>query len=493
MDPVEIVGGLAIGEGLGGAISDTVTPRLQNFKNKQWVAHQDVPLPAGTAAQVAAERVDLKSLMETEASYTGYDATRFENLYGLALNAPGTGLLLELLRRNGEVAIDFDHGLGKGRLEPQWFDALRNLRDVRIPAPDLAYMVVRNLVPDPFGFDGPTSPDDTAISDIPLLEIDTLAEAAKTGWDRTRFEALVGRSGLAPAPVFAANAFFRNIITYEQFKTIIAKGDLRPAYTNVILNASRVIPTVHDYAEHHLRGWTDLAGLNAGAARHGTTPEDALVVFQNLGRPLNVHAVVQALARGGTFGGNYEGVPEPFLTALRQSAIRPEWGNLAYHARYSYSVPFWWRSMAQANAFGTIDPEQILLNLGNPPEFAKLVTAHFVGTGTAAADPHVTKAQTKAWTEAQNSYIAQESTAADVQPIFTTLGLDATATTQVLAVWDEVRALRRKQLSPKEIAKAYSESVINPATGVAWTQADAIAALLARGYDQADATVLLEL
>ena len=33
---------------------------------------------------------------------------------------------------------------------------------------------------------------------------------------------------------------------------------------------------------------------------------------------------------------------------------------------------------------------------------------------------------------------------------------------------------------------------INPATGQAWTVADAHAALLARGYDDADATVFLQ-
>ena len=44
----------------------------------------------------------------------------------------------------------------------------------------------------------------------------------------------------------------------------------------------------------------------------------------------------------------------------------------------------------------------------------------------------------------------------------------------------------------KQIVKALGEGVTNPATGQPWTVADATAALMARGYSQADATVLIQ-
>ena len=52
--------------------------------------------------------------------------------------------------------------------------------------------------------------------------------------------------------------------------------------------------------------------------------------------------------------------------------------------------------------------------------------------------------------------------------------------------------LVRKSLSATQIKKAYTTQTANPATGAAWTLQEAIARLLELGYDQADATVLLE-
>ena len=49
----------------------------------------------------------------------------------------------------------------------------------------------------------------------------------------------------------------------------------------------------------------------------------------------------------------------------------------------------------------------------------------------------------------------------------------------------------RKQLSPTQVRKAVSGAVTNPATGVAWTLADALTALQERGYDLADAETFM--
>ena len=85
-------------------------------------------------------------------------------------------------------------------------DALRNLRHVRIPGPDLAYMVVRGVVPDGGTLPGslPTTADNLQLP--PQLKLDTILEASRTGWDAKRFAGLVARSGLAMAPGLAAQA-----------------------------------------------------------------------------------------------------------------------------------------------------------------------------------------------------------------------------------------------------------------------------------------------
>jgi len=491
-DPLEIVGGIAIGTGVGQAVGDVVTPKLQDYKNTQRAKYLHVPLSAATAAEVAAEEVDLYGTMETQASYSGFDAARFADLYRVTLTAPGVGMLLELLRRSDEVPIDFTHGLRKAKLANQWDAALRNLRDVRIPGPDLAYMVVRGVVPNDGTLPSPLPTTADRLQLPPQLKINTLAEAAKTGWDAERFGALVARSGLAMAPVMAAQANFRGILTDNDYLLTIARGDLFPAFADPVREVSRQILTSTEYAELELRGYLNRQQRLAGTARHGMSPADSDLLHSVLGRPLNVHQITTGLARGGHFHPQQGEIRDPYEASVHEANIKPAYYDLAIANRYTYSVPFWWRALSQASAWGSIDPHQILLNLGNPPDFARVVTTFYVGATPAAADPNVKKAHTKAWTEAQSSYIAAESTQADVQPIFTLLGIDAPAAGEIITAWNEIRALVRKQLSPKEIKKAYSEGVLNPATGALWTLQDAMAALLARGYSSNDATTLLE-
>src|SRR2546423_1276015 len=126
LDPIELVGGIAIGTGVGQAVGDVVTPKLQDFKNKQRAKYLAAPLSAATAAEVAAEEVDLYDTMKEQASFTGYDKDRFADLYRVTLTAPGVGTLLELLRRDDEVSINFEHGLRKAKLGNQWDKALNN-------------------------------------------------------------------------------------------------------------------------------------------------------------------------------------------------------------------------------------------------------------------------------------------------------------------------------------------------------------------------------
>src|SRR5215831_17510925 len=181
LDPIEVTGGLAIGEGLGGAIADTVEPRLQNFKNDQWSKHQDVPLDAAAAAEVAAEDVAQYGAMAAEASFTGYDATRFANLYGVTLNAPGMGELLNALRRGTINGGNFSHGLRKARLEPMWDDALADLANVKLTPAQLALGIVRSVVDDPGLLVVSLDTSGSTIPKYPVWGGDVLEEAKAGG------------------------------------------------------------------------------------------------------------------------------------------------------------------------------------------------------------------------------------------------------------------------------------------------------------------------
>lgn len=493
LDPLEITGGLAIGEGLGGAIADTVEPRLQSFKNGQWQAHPDKPLDAAAAAEVAAENYDTYADMAREASFTGFDSDRFLHLYDVTLTGPGVGELLAMLRRSDEVGIDFTHGLRKAKLEPQWDDALRNLANQRLAATDIAYMVVRGVLPDEglLGLSLPTHADKLKLP--PQHSLNPITEAARTGWDADRLAMMVARSGLAMAPVMAAQANFRGILTDNDYLLTIARGDLFPAYADPVREVAREIPTAKDAVEWQLRGFTDRAGRLALTDLHGMTNAHSDVLYDVTGRAPSDRQVYIGLARGAKYPSTYADVPEPFRSAIQRSNIRPEWASIVYENRYSLPSAFVVRTLLTDGAIDAARGQAIFEHSGWPQDLAQLVADHYGAQTTATADSHVTKAQNQLWTTIHGSYKAGEITAAQAEAALPHAGVAAGAVAEVVAIWDVERSLPRKTLTAAQIKKAYGNAAVNEATGVAWTRDEALAALIELGYATASANDYLNI
>ena len=441
INPIEVTGGLAIGEGLGGAIADTVIPRLQNFKNAQWKAHADKPLDPATAAQVAAEDVDAYDRMAEEAMLTGLNGGRFRDLWGATLNAPGEGTLIQLLRRASEVPIDFEHGLRKAKLETQWDAALRNLADARLTPAQLALGIVRSVVDDPGLQVGANDTAGGVVPAYPVSGIDTLREASFSGIDRERLRVMVGEIGLPMSLQQAASAYFRQIIELPDFYKAVAQGDTRPAWGPFILEQARQILSANEWVQLRLRAWVDDAAFHAGAAQHGMSPANADLLLKAHGRPISFHQTFIGLRRGGAFDGPTTEIAPAFLRSLQESDIRPEWYNLAWAQRYTYPTAFVLRSLTEAGDLTESDAEQILLYEGWEPKLAKQVASKWAEPAAGKADPWVGKADTQLWTATHKGYKGGSVTVAQAQASFDLIGIPATAQTEVLARWDAEREL----------------------------------------------------
>jgi len=467
----------------GLAIGPTLAPEIEFLKNEAWNAAQTRALDPLTAAEIAAEDVDQYAAMAQQGAYHGIAGPLFRDLYGVTLNAPGTGELLAMLRRGTINPGNFTHGLRKAKLEPMWDAGLADLANQKLSAPDIAYMVVRGVLPDDgmLGLALPTQADNLKLP--PQLPLDPVAEAALTGWDKERLRAFVGRSGLAMAPGLAAQARFRGILTQNDYELTIARGDLYPAYAAPVLEASRQILTANQYAELELRGFYTAAERRNKTALHGMSQADSDDLYNVLGRAPSPRQVYLGLARGAKYPSTYADVPEPYRSAIQRSNIRPEFADIVFHTRFGEPSAFVVRALLRDGAITAARGATILENSGIPPDLATLVADFYAAGGGTTADPHITKAQNQLWTTAHRSYVGEMIDAATATAAIEAAGVAATGAPAVITLWSHERSLIRKQLTPAQVKKAYKDGL--------YTQQQALDALLARGYDQADATTLL--
>lgn len=484
------LGGITAGVGAEGlafaagfAAGHALHPEATLIAQDAWHGAQLLRLDPSTAAEAAAENYATYPVMQEEATYSGLDKTRFAYLYDVTLTGPGMGELIQMLRRADEKDPHFDHGLRKAKLDPVWDDALRNLADQRLAATDIAYMVVRGVLPDEglLGLSLPTQADNLKLP--PQHKFNPITEAARTGWDADRLAMMIARSGLAMAPGLAAQARFRKILTQNDYLLTIARGDLFPAYADPMLEVSRQILTAGEYVEGFLRGWTTQQAMYDGTAKHGMTQADTDLLFDISGRPTSIRQVYVGLARGATYPSSYGDVPEPFRDALRQSNIRPEWSSIAYENRYSLPSAFVVRALLTDGAIDQARGQSIFEHSGWPPDLAQLVAEHYGAKTTASADPHVTKADNQLWTTQHTAYVKDRSDDAFATATLTEIGVPASSIPTVLARWGREREIQRAGLSAAQIKKAYSEAT--------FTKDEATARLVELGWSAADAGVYL--
>ena len=479
---------------VGAAASAALEPAFEVPRQDAWSNNRNRIHDAQLAARLVAQGGIALSDGRQEAHREGFSDDKFDQLVYLAQTVPGVSEALRLWRLGLLGDGLFRHVLVKAGLDQRYADPILNSKLAEVVGlGDIGYGVVRGILPAPAWVPVAPPAHGDKVPRFPQVDIDPLELAHKLGFDEDMLKLIVGRSGLSMAPGLAAQAEFRGIIGPNDFLLAIAEGDLRTEWADALHEVSRAIPTVHDAVQLRLRGWTDDAGMYEQAHRHGMRDADTDRLLKISGRPLSFHQVFIGLRRGGVYDGPTDGIDPAFLKSLQESDIRPEWYNLAWAQRHTFPTAFVLRSLTENGDLTGDEAHQILLDEGWRPDLAQKVSARWAGGSGSSADTHVAKAQTQLWTTTHRSYIAEEITDAAATTALEAAGVAAASVPAVLQLWQAERALIRKQLSPTQIAKAYNEQVVNPATGQPWTKADALAELLQRGYDQNDAQTLLEL
>jgi hypothetical protein len=493
LNPVEVVGGIAVGEGVGGAVQAVVEPQLQALKNDQWSKHADVPPDVMALAEGVAHGQLEEDRARVWAAELGFGDAAFSALVRVADTGPGVAYAFELWRRGklGETA--FRRALKRAALEEEWIDALVEVKQRILSPQELAVMVQRGVVPDPGYLPvGPPS-GRGKVTPMPVAQIDTEQEAAGSGYDHERMAALTRIIGLPASPDLAARMVFRGIIDKIDFYRAIAEGNTRNEWRDPLFEGFREILTAHNYAELELRGYLDRSERLAGTRKHGMSDADSDLLYDVLGRSIPVHQIETGEARGGVYNGPIDHIPEPFLASLRRGNLRREYFNLAYANRFTYPSGFMIRGLAQDGELTQAETHQILLEVGWSPHWATTFSERWAGGTGAAADPNVKKAQTHLWTTTHRSFVASEVGQADVEGAFDQLAIPAVARPEIIGLWMTERDMVRKQLTAAQLKKAYTTAVTDPATGQAWTRFDVLNRLTDLGYSFEDAETFLDL
>jgi hypothetical protein len=474
----------ALGFGLGVALGAALDPIGTGLRQEAWkVDPLRAPDAGMLAGGVAQGQVDHARAVAWAKEH-GYDGQAFAAMVATANVGPALGLAFQARRRGVLTPEQFTTALRRTGLEEEWYGAMRMLLAERLDPAAIATAVHRGIMLDASLIITPPPTGPGKVPHVPPSPLDPVDESAAHGIDHERLRVLVGNTGLPLALGEMLQLLNRGEVTADDVRRSVAQSNVRNEYMDVALGLRRRLLTPHEYADHHLRGWSGPDAMHAGAALSGMEHGDTDKLFELLGRPIPVHQVTTGEARGGHFDGAHGDIPRAYLKALQQSSMRPEWYSLAYANRYTYPSAFVLRSLVQSGDLSGDEGHSVLLKLGWEPALARKVVGRWAGGKVAKADPHVAKAEAQVWSTAHRSYLNHESTDAEAGSTLTLLGVAAEAKPRVLALWRHEREIVRRTLTPSQIKKAWKETKL--------THDDALARLGRLGYSPADAELFLQ-
>lgn len=499
-------GSQAAGVAIGSTAVPALLPAAQFLVNEAWNTYPDRVLREVQLAQgVASGQID-RDWATQEARLNGLNGDRFGRLVNVFDAGPGMASAFEMWRRELITEEQFRRALKRDAIEPEWIDALVGLRHVLISAPELAAMRQRGYI-------------DAAYQH---------REAGLQGVTPERADLQFENSGLPPGYGELAQMLHRGIVNEAEFRQAVREGNVKTKYTDEFLQLSQPILSAVQAATLRLKGWITEAEAAHLGALNGYSAEQMQQLFLMQGRPMAPVQMFSAWAREapGPQGGTFD--KADFLRAVKQSDIRPEYGETLWALRWAYPSLFQLRRLAEDGTLTRAELLDILHKERYEPTLAvKIVDGWLRGGGATskgltAADlaaeyegRYLTRTQylaglrelgyddatasakadaidAKRSREARNQligrihsqYVAHRISRDRAVEALTAAEVPARVRNTVLPDWDLERELVADALTPAQIKKAYTHGAL--------TRDVAVQRLEWRGYDAPDAALYLD-
>jgi hypothetical protein len=474
---------LIFGGAIGAAARTAIEPQIEPARQLAWKNNKTRILELEPLAELVAEGALDEADVEDWVARNGYDVSSLRALTEIALRAPDLGLLMRARRRGELTPEEFNEGLSKLRVKPEFRKAIRALLDDHLSAEVVALAIVRGLIPDPgiLPVSPPTGPG--SVPSFPVFDVDAVDEARGDGLDLERLSVLTGLAGRPMSPEAAAEAHFKGILELVDYQRAVSESDVRNEWRDALLENQRFRLRPADWAGLWLRGWVDEAEAIAGGADYGASPETMRRLYQNRGRPATGHQVHIGYARGGKHAGSAN-EREAFDTAIKQSDIRVEWAELLWEGRYTYPSAFVVRALASSGAFDHAATLSILLEMGWPPKYAELAADAFTGgTAGAASSKWLGRARSTLFTRVHTEYVSRQLTHDEAVAGLTAASVPAAEAEAVVDLWSIESDLIRTELTQAQIVKAWKKGY--------YSDEEALAELVERGMTEDDARIRL--
>lgn len=514
--------GLVGGGAVAGATAEAVQPVLENVRQDAWAANAIKVLDLEILGQLLAQELANPGDATEQAARDGFSPEKVEYLRKLAEIAPGSGELIELLRREKIQPDTFDLGMKKAAMRSEFRDPLKQLVESILSPADLANAVQQGFIPDPGllpGQVGGSPPYSIPVSEV---QLDTLTEFKHSGYDSDRAKVLAELVGLPPGPMELLQMLNRNIITDSSYYVGIREGHTKTKWADALKQLRYSILTPIEAANLRLRGWIDDGEMYTLGALSGANEDHMNKLFQMQGRPPGPGQLQTAFNRG------LLDVPR-FRKGIQESDVREEWADIELALRVKYPSAFVLRNLTQSGDITGAQATQILEYEGIPPALADQIGKAWA-KGPVAKAKELTVSTVEALYEARyidhaqatdllsklgytDSQIPMLLETADARRVkrfldaavnrvhtkFVThlignneavnllndLNLPADAVADIMAEWTLERDVNVPVLTPAQLAAAVYYGILQ--------RGEVITDLQNRGYSERDATILVDI